>query len=231
MRGLPSLLLLLVVVVVAGGCGGGKTSVGSTTRAESTTNAVTVTTRGQTLTLPTGTAQCDAKQITAPGYVEGSCVVYGVTITIVNKAHWLQRREYDARLEAVRTADVLHTASGQTIRPAGTFAVITLRIRNKLRRGLAFDPRSDLVFLTVNKTIYGERHDAELDPSLDSFAGRRTLIGPGEAATGTIVFDVPADQAEKIAVPENNLIFLNLADEGRRPDAPPKTMSYIRLWK
>jgi hypothetical protein len=142
----------------------------------------------------------------------------------------LQRREYDARLEAVRTATALER-SGQTIRPAGTFAVVTLRIRNKLRRGFAFDPHSDLVFLTVNKTIYGERHDAELDPSLDSFAGRRTVIGPGEDATGTIVFDVPADQAEKLAVPENNLIFLNVADEGRRPDAPPKTMGYIRLWE
>jgi hypothetical protein len=225
------ILILLLVVVVAGGCGGGKTTAGPTTTSGSTTTGVTLTTNGQTLTLPSATAQCDAKQLTAPAYVEGSCVVYGVTLTFVNKAHWLHRREYDARLEGVRTATALHTRSGQTIRPNGTFAVITLRVRNTSGSGFAFDPKSDLVFLTVSKTIYDERHDAEVDASLDSFAARRTVIGPGKAVTGTIVFDVPADQAQKIAVPENNIILMNLADEGRRPDAPPKTMGYIRLWK
>ena len=228
------ILILLLVVVVAGGCGGGKTTAGPPTTAGTTTtnpNATTVTTRGQTLTLPSATAQCDAKQLTAPAYVEGSCVVYGVTLTFVNKAHWLHRREYDARLERVRTATALHTRSGQTIRPNGMFAVITLGVRNTSGSGFAFDPRSDIVFLTVNKTIYDERPDAEQDPSLDSFAGRRAVIAPGTSATGTVVFDIPADQAQKISVPENNIILMNLADEGRRPDAPPKTMGYIRLWK
>lgn len=213
-----SLIFVLPLVIVVAGCGGGKKTTGST--AGSNPNAVTVTTNGQTLTLSGGTAECDAKQITAGAFREGSCAVYGVTVTFVDKTHWLHRREYDVHLQGVRTA------SG----PNGTFAVVTLSVRNKGSSGLAFDRHSDLVFLTVNKTIYDERHDAEKARS-DSFVRRGTAIAPGGAATGTVVFDIPADQAQNVSAATNNLVFVNIADEGASPAVPPKTMGYIRLWK
>jgi len=209
-----TVLAALVAVVVAGGCGGGGKK-----QAE--------------LTVQSSSSDCDFKQITAGARREGECVARGVKITVVNRAHWLHGKDYDARIDSIRTANELRTPSG-TLRPNGRFVIVRLGVKNTLDAPHVFDRRSDLVFLYVDRKYFGGSREAEADPSLRPFRLRTAALQPDEVATGAVVFDVPIEHVENLSAQGSNLILVNFSDEAKRfpvGSEPLEALGYIRLWK
>jgi hypothetical protein len=166
---------------------------------------------------------------TAGARREGVCVVRGVTITVANRAHWLRGKEYDVRVVSLHTATTLHK-----LRAHGRFVIVRLTIKNTLDIPHEFDRRSDLVFLFVDKRYFGERRDAESDPTLSPFRLHGTDLQPDEVATGTVVFDLPVEHAKNLFAQGSNLIFVNFSDEAKSfpgGTQPLEALGYIRLWK
>ena len=90
------------------------------------------------------------------------------------------------------------------------------------------------MFLFVDGKYFGEERAAESDPALKPFRLRKTDLQPGEQATGTVVFDVPAEQAGHLSSQGSNLILVNYSDRGKRfpvGTEPLEALGYIRLWK
>jgi hypothetical protein len=204
-------LVLAALAAVVAGCGGGaKSRVRPAVQSSS--------------------SDCDLKGITAGARHEGVCVAKGVTITVANKAHWLHGEEYDARVLSVHTATTQHK-----LRAHGMFVIARLAVKNTLDIPHEFDRRSDLVFLLVDKKYFGERRDAESDPTLLSpFRLRRTDVQPDEVASGTVVFDLPVAHANHLFAQGSNLIFVNFSDEAKSfPGGTQRleALGYIRLWK
>jgi hypothetical protein len=207
-------LAILVALLALVGCGGAKKKASTIVAAN---NA------------------CERAGITTGPRHEGVCVVNGVTITVANKAHWLQGKEYDARVTGLRTATTLRTPTGRPLRAHGKFVIVKLSVKNKLDAPHDFDRASDLVLLLVDHRRFSENHQAEHDPSLDSFALRGTPLQPDEVTAGTIVFDLPSEHAENVYATGSDLIFITFSDEGSVTAAavspPSRTIGYVRLWK
>jgi hypothetical protein len=201
-------LLALVMLVLVAGCGGGG--------------------KKSDVTIAQSNDECALKQITTGARREGTCIVRGVTITVVNKAHVLHGKQYDARIIATSTGKKL-----RGVKATGTFDVIKLAITNTLNAPHAFDQHSDLAFLLIDGKYFGESREAEIK-SLDPFRLRRGALQPDETATGTLVFDVPAKDQADLTAEGSNLILVNYEDENK--DFPtgsqtPGALGYIRLWK
>ena len=214
MRRLCALAAVVALAFVVGGCAGGKKS-------------------GARPTIASSSSSCDLKGITAGPRREGVCVARGVTITVVNRAHWLHGKEYDARILAVHTAPKLHTRSGE-LRARGRFVIVRLRIKNTLGVPHEFDRGSDLVFLFLDGKYFGESRAAESIRAVRPFRLRGTELQPDELATGTVVFDVPLQHVKNLSAQGSNLIFVNFSDEGKRfpvGTQPLMALGYIRLWK
>jgi hypothetical protein len=211
MRSLLALFLLATLALFLAGCSGGAKS------------------RANHPTVLSSSSNCDFKQITAGARREGTCAARGVAITVVNRAHRLHGREYDARVLSVRRAKRLGQA-----RANGTFVIVGLRIKNTLAAPHEFDRRSDLVFLLVDKKYFGESREAEGNPALSPFRLRRADLQPDETATGTVVFDLPLEHAKHLFAQGSNLIFVNSSDEAKQfptGTQPLKALGYVRLWK
>jgi Domain of unknown function (DUF4352) len=204
-----SLLAALAALVLVAGCGGSGGKKGSVSITQSNND-------------------CGFKQITAGARREGTCVARGVAITVVNKAHLLHGKQYDARILATRSARTVGR-----IKSHGTFEIVKLAVTNTLTTPQAFDRHSDLVFLLVDGKYFGERSDAEVQ-SLDPFRLRRGAIQPDGTATGTVVFDVPMQVQKDLTVMGSNLILVNYEDESKsfpNGSQPLRALGYIRLWK
>jgi hypothetical protein len=205
------ILVLAALAAVVGGCGGGgaKERVRPTVRSSS--------------------SDCGLKGITGGARREGTCVARGITITVANRAHWLDGKEYDARALSIRTATTL-----EKLRANGRFVIVRLSIKNKLDIPHEFGRRSDLVFLLVDKKYFGERRDAERSSSLNPFRLRTTDVQPDETATGTVVFDLPVQHVKNVFARGSNLIFVNFSDEAKRfpgGKRPLEALGYVRLGK
>jgi hypothetical protein len=215
-------LLVVVTVLVAAaaaGCGGSKT---------------TAPKKHATASVSAGASDCDAKGITTSAAREGVCDVKGFTISVANRAHRLSVGEYDVRFVGLRTVTTLHTRSGRTLRANGKFVIVTLSVKNKLSAPRAFDQRSALVSLLVDKKNFTENRDAEGDPSIDSFRLRGRVMQPDETDTGTIVFDLPAEHANNVYARGSDLVFINFSGESSGYPASgnaPQRLGYLRLWK
>jgi hypothetical protein len=212
-------VVTMLVAVTAGGCGGSKT---------------TAPTQQATASLSAGASDCDAKGITTSVAREGVCEVKGFTISVANRAHWLHVGEYDVRFVDLRTATTLHARSGRTLRANGKFVTVTLSVKNKLSVPRAFDERSALVSLLVDKKNFTENRDAEGDPSIDSFRLRGRVMQPDETDKGTIVFDLPAEHAKNLYARGSDLVFINFSGESSGYPASgnaPQRLGYLRLWK
>jgi hypothetical protein len=210
---MPLVIVALLAAVLAG-CDGGAT-------------------KRAPVTVRRSSSDCDLKQITAGARREGVCVARGVTLTVVDKAHWLHGKEYDARVLSVRRASTLPARSGE-LRAHGRFVIVTLSIKNTLDTPHEFNRDSNLVFLYVDKKYFGERRDAETDPALKPFRLRSGDLQPDEAATGTVVFDVPVAHMKHLFAQGSDLIFVNFSDEAKRfpgGTEPLEALGYIRLWK
>jgi hypothetical protein len=210
------LLLLALLTLVVGGCGSEKKS------------------QAKKATVQSSSSDCAFKGITAGPRREGTCLARGVALTVADRAHWLHGKDYAARVEGVRTAGTLHPGSSGTLRAHGRFVVVTLSIRNILDAPQAFDRRSDLVFLFIDKKYFSENAEAETDPALNSFHLRTTHLQPDEVATGTVVFDVPVEHARHVSAQGSDLIFVNYGDEAKgfpTGSQPLQALGYIRLWK
>jgi hypothetical protein len=203
-------LVLAVLAVVVAGCGGGAS-------------------RRVRPTVQASSSDCDQKGITAGPRREGVCVARGVTITVANRAHWLHGKEYDARVLSVHTA-----ATVGKLRAHGRLAVFKLAVRNTSDIPFAFDRRSDLVFLFVDKRYFEERRNAESEPALSPFRLHSTDLQPDEGSTGTVVFDLPVEHAKNLYAQGSNLILVNFSDEAKGfpgGTQPLEALGYIRLWK
>jgi uncharacterized protein DUF4352 len=209
------LILLVALALVAGGCGG-------STKHEAKA------------TVQSSSSDCAFKGITAGPRREGTCVARGVAITVADRAHWLHGKDYDARVLGMRTASKLRAGASGTIHPHGRFVIVSLSVKNTLDSAHEFDRRSDLVFLFVDGKYFSERADAENDPALAPFRLRTTAVQPDETATGTVVFDVPAQHAKHLSAAGSDLILVNYSDEAKGfPTGKQQlqTLGYIRLWK
>lgn len=185
-------------------------------------------------TVQSSSSDCAFRGITAGPRREGTCVARGVAITVADRAHWLDGREYAARIVGVRTAATLHAGSSGTLRAHGRFVIVTLAVKNTLAAPHAFDRRSDLVFLFVDQKYFSENAEAEADPALRPFRLRTTELQPDEVATGTVVFDVPVEHAGHLSATGSDLILVNYSDEAKgfpTGSQPLKALGYIRLWK
>jgi len=63
---------------------------------------------------------------------------------------------------------------------------------------------------------------------------RNTDIQPDEVATGTVVFDPPAEHARNLFAKGSDLIFVNFSDEAKQfpgGTQPLTALGYLRLWK
>jgi hypothetical protein len=112
--------------------------------------------------------------------------------------------------------------------------IVTLSVKNKLSAPRAFDERSALVSLLVDKKNFTENRDAEGDPSIDSFRLRGRVMQPDETDAGTIVFDLPAEHAKNLYARGSDLVFINFSGESSGYPASgnaPQRLGYLRLWK
>jgi Domain of unknown function (DUF4352) len=203
----PLLALVALVVLVTGCGGGGKKS---------------------DVTISQSNNDCGQRQITEGARREGTCTVRGVAVTVVNKAHLLHGKQYDARILATRSVKTVGK-----VKAHGIFEIVKLAVTNTLTTPQAFDRRSDLVFLLVDGKYFGERSEAEVQ-SLDPFRLRRGAIQPDGTATGTVVFDVPMQVQKDLTVMGSNLILVNYEDESKgfpNGSQPLRALGYIRLWK
>jgi hypothetical protein len=208
-----ALMVLVAVALIAAGCGGKK--------------------QRATASISAGTSQCDEMGITTSPAREGVCEVKGFTISVANKAHWLHVGEYDVRLVGLRTATALHTGAGRPLRANGKFVIGTLTVKNKLDVPRAFNERSTLVSLRVDKKNFTEDRDAE-GSSIDSFRLHGRVMQPDETDTGTIVFDLPAEHAKNLYARGSDLVFINFSGESSGYPASgnaPQRLGYLRLWK
>jgi hypothetical protein len=214
-------VLTVLVAVIAAGCGGNKTT--APKKHGATAARVSA-----------GASECDAKGITTSAAREGVCSVKEFTISVANRAHRLRVGEYDVRFVGLRTAKMLHTRAGRTLRSNGKFVIVTLSVKNKLSVPRTFDERSALVSLLVDKKNFTENRDAEGDPSIDSFRLRGRVMQPDETDTGTIVFDLPTEHAKNLYRRGSDLVFINFSGESSGYPASgqaPQRLGYLRLWK
>jgi hypothetical protein len=213
-------VVTVLVAVTAAGCGGNTTAAPKK--------------QPNTASVSGGASDCDAKGITTHAAREGVCDVKGFTISVGNRAHPLHVGEYDVRFVGLRIATRLHTRSGRTLRANGKFVIVTLSVKNKLSAPRAFDERSALVSLLVDKKNFTENRDAEGDPSIDSFRLRGRVMQPDETDAGTIVFDLPAEHAKNLYARGSDLVFINFSGESSGYPASgqaPQRLGYLRLWK
>jgi hypothetical protein len=202
---------------MSAGCGGKKA-----TPSEKTTSSERSST----------TTDCDRKGITTTVAREGACVVNGSRITVADKAHWLRMKDYDVRVDGLRTAATLGKFSANTFETGGQFIVVTLRVKNTGRVPRAFDTSSNLVFLLVDQQQFAEIPDAETE-SPDSFRSHGGPIDSGQTRSGTIVFDLPPEHVPNLRARGSDLVFLNFADGGKGLPYVGTTpaIGFIRLWK
>jgi hypothetical protein len=202
----------LAALAVLSGCSGH--SVGRRTRANATVQS--------------SSSDCAFKEITAGARREGTCVARGVSVIVVDRPHWLHGTDYDGRILDVETADAL-----SAVRARGRFVVVRLRVKNALDIPQPFDLRSDLAFLLVDGKYFGESSAAERRLA-QSFRRRALVLQPDEAASGTVVFDLPAVHAKHIAQTGSNLILVPFREEAKEfptGTQPLDSVGYIRLWK
>jgi hypothetical protein len=178
------------------------------------------TTGQRRVNLSASNNDCDFKGITAGPFREGDCVARGVAITVVDKAHWLHGREYDARLVRLRTR--------------GRSVTLTLAVRNTLTTPHEFDRRSDLVFLLVDDRYFRESPQLESASTTDPFRTQRGALMPGRATSGTVSFRLPSAQIGHLGSSGSDLVFVNYSDEQKgfpTGSQPLTALGYIRLWK
>jgi hypothetical protein len=179
-------------------------------------------------TVESSGSDCAFKQVTAGARREGRCVARGVLVTVVDRRHRLHGKDYDARILGIRLAKTVGAA-----RARGRFAVVRLHVKTTAPTPRPFDRHSDLVFLLVDGSYFGENRAAE-NAAADSFRSRRTALRLGAAVTGTVVFDLPDEHARHVFTTGSNLILVPVADESKRfptGTQPLGSLGYIRLWK
>jgi hypothetical protein len=203
MKALGALTLLVLVIA---GCGG-----------TASRNKVEVT-------QPSG-GDCAQKGITTAAAREGTCVANGTKITVVNKAHWLPQEGYDVRVLGVRTVPKVGHLTPAT---GGRFALLTLAVRNHEAAPLAFDRKSDLAYLLINRRLFPESSSAARAVR----GSRDSSIPPSGTGTGTLVFDLPTGFSADIHARGSDLVLLAPNEVGRGfPQKNVPTLGFIRLWQ
>jgi hypothetical protein len=208
------LAILALLAAVAAGCGGsGK---------EQSTIPL------QLSKLPSSPG-CKRSGISTRAARPGTCTAGGTKFTVADRTGSLRLNGYTARLSGIRQASNLGSRAAANFTPDGKFVVATLRVTNSGSKPLQFDRAANLGFLLAGGTEYQEVPGAEKELH-DSFSAHGPTIKPGGVGTGTIVFDPPADRANKAGGKGSYLVLLNPEDAGNGlPHLGTPAIGLIRL--
>jgi hypothetical protein len=172
-------LLALSLATLAAACGDGNDS-GAVARAASP---------GDT---------CAARGLSADGTAEGRCMVDGQRHAFVNRGSELRLATIAVRLEGIAFDD---TIEGEffTETARGTYAVVSLTVRNLTRRPQSFSPGyAEQALLVVGGRRFTQAVEVENGPEQHSFRQQDVELRPGAEQLGVIVFDVPRGVARRL---------------------------------
>ena len=138
---------------------------------------------------------CGAADFQGLAPKEGSCVVGGRIVTLVETGHVLHLRGFDADLVATRT---------RPLSDAGSLVSFRVRVKNTSSAPLEFVPGRHS-FLTVRGIDFRAQRTADDGPT----------IQPGAAARVWVRFAVPQDVIPQIGQPGSGLVFFDARDLSR----------------
>lgn len=211
MRRLAATLTLLVAVTA--GCGGGKHQI-----------------QLQLSDLPSSTS-CNNEGISTSEARAGTCVAGSTKITVANRGEQLQMEDYAVSVLGVRTTEHIGRRAAPNFTPDGKFVIVSLQITNTGSSPQSFDTNSDIAYLLVGGTEYGEVPQAE-DLLPGSLKKDGSSIKPGDAGSGTVVFDPPASGANDLGSTGSYIVFLETNETTNGyPRLGFRSIGFIRLWK
>jgi hypothetical protein len=151
---------------------------------------------------------CTQKGITASAGKEGTCIDdNGHRVMVVNRASELRLNEMDVTMKPIRVSDVV--GRGVYRLPAdGAYVIVTLTVRNKLKRPALFRPE-ELSLLLGPSTFTHDSAAESVDPR--SFLSLGELIRPGRTLTGRVIFDVPQESVQYLTI-DGNVVVAQFRD-------------------
>lgn len=176
-----------------------------------------------TATAPSGPPDCNAAGINAQQLREGTCVAGAQTVVVVNKASTLHLASLDASYVGFHRN--------------GTFAAVSITIKNKLHTPQRWQPTMAALF--IPGTSNGAGNSPNYLENLEAEAGdqnsclRKTGptanggLQPGESVTCDVVFDLPASADP--AASGSGLYIANFGDDVSNPP-PQRPVGFIRTY-
>jgi hypothetical protein len=182
-----------------------------------------------TATTPAGPPDCNAAGINAQQLGEGTCVDNGMTVVVVNKTSTLHLKSLDANYVGFHTQNSLRDSIGGASATAkGKFAILTIKIKNKLRTAQQWQHSMAALFIATTGTGSGDSYSESLDA--ESGADHNSCLRktgsaaqgglhPGASVTCDVVFDIPV--TADLAAPGSGLDVANFGEDVSNPSRQP----------
>jgi len=172
---------------------------------------------------------CEGKGIDGPEAKTGRCLRDGYKMAIVDRGDELRLKTVAVKLDDISFTDTIGSDIS-TEQASGTFAVITLTVRNRSNSPQTFAGGfGTQAALTIGRRQFSEDFDAANGADQRSFLWQGEELQPGASQTGHLIFDVPKREASRIATHGQ----LGVVDFGADLDYPEEVPEYgiIRLWQ